>query len=284
MPIRPGLGNVNPNVNGMRAGSNNLLIDGLPAFNALNNSNTGIGAPSPDFLQEFKVMTSMFSAEYGRNAGSVVNVVTVSGTNQIHGSAWEFLRNTKLNARPFFAAARGQNNQNQFGASVGGPVVLPKTLQRQGPHLLLLRLRRARRQRNSNSSSALSRQSVPTAAMRAGTFRKLVRDPLTGLPCTATDARGCFPGNQIPASRIDSDLARRHGQVHPAAERIHRRPHQFRRRPHHQRRQRPVCDAAGSQLLEQGPLHRPLVLEHHAADRSLRRLAVPRDGVAELPR
>lgn len=199
----PGLGNVNPNVNGMRAGSNNLLIDGLPAFNALNNSNTGIGAPSPDFLQEFKVMTSMFSAEYGRNAGSVVNVVTVSGTNQIHGSAWEFLRNTKLNARPFFAAARGQNNQNQFGASAGGPVILPGLYSGKDRTFFFVGYE-GTRQRNSNSSSALSRQSVPTAAMRAGTFSKLVRDPLTGLPCTASDARGCFPGNQIPAARIDS--------------------------------------------------------------------------------
>jgi hypothetical protein len=199
----PGLGNVNPNVNGMRAGSNNLLIDGLPAFNALNNSNTGIGAPSPDFLQEFKVMTSMFSAEYGRNAGSVVNVVTVSGTNQIHGSAWEFLRNTQLNARPFFAAARGQNNQNQFGVSLGGPAVIPGVYNGKD-HTFFFVGYEGSRQRNSNSSAALSRQSVPTAAMRGGVFSKLVRDPLTGQTCSATDARGCFPGNQIPASRIDS--------------------------------------------------------------------------------
>lgn len=199
----PGLGNINPNVNGMRAGSNNLLIDGLPAFNALNNSNTGIGAPSPDFLQEFKVMTSMFSAEYGRNAGSIVNVVTVSGTNQLHGSAWEFLRNTVLNARPFFGARRGQNNQNQFGASGGGPVVIPKVMNGKDRTFFFIGYE-GTRQRNSNSSSALSRQSVPTAAMRAGTFSKLIRDPLTGLPCSATDTRGCFPGNQIPANRIHS--------------------------------------------------------------------------------
>ncbi|MDP3000375.1 MAG: TonB-dependent receptor [Bryobacterales bacterium] len=199
----PGLGNVNPNVNGMRAGSNNLLIDGLPAYNALNNSNTGIGAPSPDFLQEFKVMTSMFSAEYGRNAGSVVNVVTVSGSNQLHGSAWDFLRNTKLNARPFFAAARGQNNQNQFGFSVGGPVLLPKIYSGKDRTFFFFGYE-GTRQRNSNSSAALSRQSVPTAAMRAGTYSKLVRDPLIGLPCSAADGRGCFPGNQIPTSRIDS--------------------------------------------------------------------------------
>ncbi len=136
----PGLGNINPNVNGMRAGSNNLLIDGLPAFNALNNSNTGIGAPSPDFLQEFKVMTSMFSAEYGRNAGSVVNVVTVSGTNQLHGSAWEFLRNTVLNARPFFGATERPEQPESvwgFGGRTGGD---SEDHKREGPHVLLRRL------------------------------------------------------------------------------------------------------------------------------------------------
>jgi hypothetical protein len=147
----PGLGNINPNVNGMRAGSNNLLIDGLPAFNALNNSNTGIGAPSPDFLQEFKVMTSMFSAEYGRNAGSVVNVVTVSGTNQLHGSAWEFLRNTVLNARPFFGAKRGQNNRPVWG--LAGGLVDPEDHERKRPHVLLYRLRR-HQAAQLNSSSA----------------------------------------------------------------------------------------------------------------------------------
>ena len=197
----PGLGNVNPNVNGMRAGSNNLLIDGLPAYNALNNSNTGIGAPSPDFLQEFKVMTSMFSAEYGRNAGSVVNVVTVSGTNQFHGSAWEFVRNTKLNARPFFARQRGQNNQNQFGASIGGRVEIPGLYSGKDRTFFFAGYE-GTRQRNSNSTAALSRQSVPTADMRDGRFSKLLRDPQTGLPCTAADMRGCFPGNEIPASRI----------------------------------------------------------------------------------
>ncbi len=198
---QPGLGNVNPNVNGMRAGSNNLLIDGLPAYNALNNSPTGIGAPTLDFLQEFKVLTSMFSAEYGRNLGSVVNVVTQSGTNQLHGSAWEFLRNTRLNARPFFGRARGQNNQNQFGASIGGPVILPRVYQGRN-RTFFFGGYEGTRQRNANSSTALTRLSLPTQAMRAGVFSRLLRDPLLGLPCTASDPRGCFPANTIPTGRI----------------------------------------------------------------------------------
>ncbi len=197
---RPGLGNVNPNVNGMRAGSNNLLIDGLPANNALNNSPTGIGAPSLDFLQEFKVLTNLFSVEYGRQLGSVVNVLTRSGSNEFHGATWEFIRNTKLNARPFFGVARGQNAQNQFGANIGGPVVVPGYNGRN--RTFFFGGFEGTRQRNSNSTSSLTRVSLPTPAMRGGAFSRLVRDPLLGLGCTAADTRGCFPGNVIPTSRI----------------------------------------------------------------------------------
>jgi len=197
---RPGLGNVNPNVNGMRAGSNNLLIDGLPANNALNNSPTGIGAPSLDFIQEFKVLTGMFNAEYGRQLGSVVNVVTRGGTNEFHGAAWEFIRNTKLNARPFFGITRGQNTQNQFGGNVGGPVVLPGYHGRN--RTFFFGGYEGTRQRNANSTAALTRVSLPTRDMRAGVFPRLVRDSLLGLPCTASDTRGCFPGNVIPSNRI----------------------------------------------------------------------------------
>ncbi len=90
------------NVNGMRNQSNNFLLDG-----ASNNDtfNTGfVLRPPPDAIQEFKILTHSYSAEYGRNAGSVVNVVTKSGTNQWHGGAWEFNRSDALQARNFFAA------------------------------------------------------------------------------------------------------------------------------------------------------------------------------------
>jgi len=122
----PGTGSDSVSVNGARRGSNNLLVDGVPTTNPLNNAPDGDGTPSIEFLGEFKVLTSLYSAEYGRNLGSTINVTTRSGTNTIHGGAYEFLRNTKLNARPFFNPRRGQNNQNQFGANFGGPVVIPK--------------------------------------------------------------------------------------------------------------------------------------------------------------
>ncbi|MCL4851886.1 MAG: carboxypeptidase regulatory-like domain-containing protein, partial [Bryobacteraceae bacterium] len=84
--------------------------------------NTGMNYPPPDALQEFRIVTQNFSAEHGRNAGSQVNVVSKSGTNDFHGSAWEFLRNDKLNARNFFANRVPSLKQNQFGVAVGGPI------------------------------------------------------------------------------------------------------------------------------------------------------------------
>lgn len=197
-----GLGNVNPNVNGLRAGSNNILMDGLTAHGALNNSPANIGSPALDFLAEFKVLTSLFAAEYGKQAGSVVNVVTRSGDNQLHVSLWEFFRNTKLNARNFFGTRRGQNNQNQFGFTVGGPVLIPRLYNGRNRTFFFAGYE-GLRQRNANSTAAINSYSLPTADQRAGRFSTLIRDPLTGLPCTAADQRGCFANNTIPANRIN---------------------------------------------------------------------------------
>jgi len=117
------------NVNGMRSTYNNFLLDGLDN-NAYSTSNQGfsnqVANPSPDAVAEFKVITSNFSAEYGRVGGAVVNVAMRSGTNQVHGTAYEFLRNTDLNAVGFFKPAGGVKpplHRNQFGGTVGGPVV-----------------------------------------------------------------------------------------------------------------------------------------------------------------
>ena len=109
-------------MNGSRRGSNNLLVDGVQTTNSLNNAPDGDGTPSIDFLSEFKVLTSLYSAEYGRNSGSIINVTTKSGTNQFTAPAYEYLRNTDLNSRPFFNPKRVENIQNQFGANVGGPI------------------------------------------------------------------------------------------------------------------------------------------------------------------
>ncbi|MCZ2153682.1 MAG: TonB-dependent receptor [Bryobacterales bacterium] len=117
------------NANGMRSTYNNFLMDGMDN-NAYSTSNQGfsnqVAQPSPDAVSEFKVITSNFSAEYGRVGGAVVNVVMRSGTNQVHGTLYEFLRNTKLNAVGFFKPAGGMKpimHRNQFGGTIGGPII-----------------------------------------------------------------------------------------------------------------------------------------------------------------
>src|SRR5436309_15881595 len=84
--------------------------------------------PFPDALQEFSVQTSNFSAEYGQNAGGVVNIVTKSGTNDVHGDVFEFNRNAIFNARNFFAAKRDALKRQQFGGTIGGRIVKDRTL------------------------------------------------------------------------------------------------------------------------------------------------------------
>src|SRR5262249_9227486 len=151
--------------NGSRRGSNNLLVDGVQTSNSLNNAPDGDGTPSIDFLSEFKVLTSLYSAEYGRNSGSIINVTTKSGSNQLHGTAYEYLRNTDLNSRPFFNPKRGQNIQNQFGANVGGKIIRDKLFFWGGWETL--------RQINGNGaagSGGVVTTVVPTVAQRAGNF------------------------------------------------------------------------------------------------------------------
>jgi hypothetical protein len=114
-------------VNGGRGRSNNFSVNGGDANDQFVNLPTV--QPSPDTIAEFRVLTNTFDAEYGRNSGSVVNVVTKSGTNNLHGNVFEFFRNTKLNANPYcFTGVDGvpcdkpQFNQNQFGGTFGGPI------------------------------------------------------------------------------------------------------------------------------------------------------------------
>ena len=117
------VGSENPgvvSVNGGRGRANNYNVNGGNA----NDQFAGVPAiqPSPDAIEEFRVLTNLFDAEYGRNSGSIVNVVTKNGTNDLHGSAFEFFRNRALNTRGFFDTAKPAFNQNQFGGVLGGPV------------------------------------------------------------------------------------------------------------------------------------------------------------------
>src|SRR5580658_387002 len=114
-------------VNGGRGRSNNYSVNGGDGNDLF--ANLPAIEPSPDSIEEFRVITNSFDAEYGRNSGAVVNVVTKSGTNSFHGSIYEFFRNDVLNAHPFtfFAAPKPEFKQNQFGGTIGGPVKKDKT-------------------------------------------------------------------------------------------------------------------------------------------------------------
>ncbi len=161
------------NVNGLRSALNNFQVDGVDN-NAYNTSNQGYSNQaiqlSPDAIAEFKVQTNNLSAKYGRAGGAIVNVSVRSGTNAFHGGVWEFLRNTDLNAVGFFKPSYGKPvfQQNQFGGSLGGPVIKNKTFffaDYEG-------LRRVTR--------TLSYQTIPTLDPRNGIFGIPIKNPYTG--------------------------------------------------------------------------------------------------------
>src|SRR2546427_624814 len=144
-------------INGNGQGQVNFQMDGADHNDTY--LNTSLPFPNPDSVQEFSLLSSNFTAEYGNAAGGIVNVVTRSGTNDIHGSLFEFLRNGKLNARQFFAVAQDQLKRNQFGGSGGGRIVKDK--------LFYFGTYQGTRVRNVPSGQV---QFVPTQAQRNGDF------------------------------------------------------------------------------------------------------------------
>ena len=178
------------NVNGMRSTYNNFLLDGLDN-NAYGTSNQGYSAQlvqlSPDALAEFKVITSNYSAEYGRVGGAVVSAVMKSGTNEFHGSAYEYLRNTALNATGFlFSPAvfvKPTLQRNQFGATIGGPIIKNK-LFFFGDYEGFRQLQRY-----------LNFDSIASMTDRQGILPVTVVNPLTGV---------VYPANtQIPVAQLN---------------------------------------------------------------------------------
>lgn len=176
-------------VNGLRNSSNNFLLDGVN--NVDPNTGSAMVVPAPDMLTEFKIQTSLYEAEYGRGGGSIVNVVTRSGTNALHGSVYHYLRNEKLDARNFFSARVPKLRQNQFGFTLGGPIARDRAFffgSYEGYRLL-----------RGLPTDGL----VPSNLERVGDFsQSLLKpvDPITGRR---------FPDDRIPAERI-----------HPIASRI----------------------------------------------------------------
>ncbi len=123
-PVSGNGGSGNVSVNGQRESANSFLVNGGDVEESLDNGASIV--PTLDSIQEFRLLTNSFNAEYGRFSGAIVNVVTKSGTNQIHGSGYEFLRNDKLDARSYFDPEKGALKRNQFGGTLGGPIVKNK--------------------------------------------------------------------------------------------------------------------------------------------------------------
>jgi len=176
---------------GGRGNTVNFMLDG--GDNNDSYTNVAQPYPNPDALAEFQFKTNSFSAEYGNATGGVVDAVIRSGTNQLHGTVFEFLRNFDLNATNFFSPGQADGlKRNQYGFTLGGPVVLPHYDGRDKTFFFASFQGTKVRQTPATSSSF-----SPTSAERVGDFSAIsipLKDPKTGMP---------FPGNQIPVSRFD---------------------------------------------------------------------------------
>ena len=170
---------------GGRGDNQNYLIDGGTAVNLLIGTPSLIIDPPVESLQEFTVAQSNYSAELGRTGGGVVEWTTKSGTNQFHGSLYEYYRSPKIAAIPYFSTTNPPLHYNLFGGSVGGPIKKDKT------HFFF------NYEGKRQTSSVTETNQVPTAAEAGGNFSAdpTIYDPLTGLP---------FAGNIIPTTRFDS--------------------------------------------------------------------------------
>jgi hypothetical protein len=194
------------NFGGARFGTTAFLSDGT--WNTAGDWGGTMYAPGVDETQEFKIETNSFSAQYGWSMGNVVNLITKSGTSSFHGDAFEFLRNSDLDANNFFNNLAGISkpafHENQFGLSAGGPLYIPGVY-RQRNKTFIFGYYEGRRQSNPDTLVT----TVPTAAMKAGDFSALlangttIYNPFTTVQTANGYTRTPFPGNIIPASYIN---------------------------------------------------------------------------------
>ncbi|MCX6587039.1 MAG: TonB-dependent receptor [Acidobacteria bacterium] len=223
-PQRPANGNANEGfhsigiftVNGGRDSSNAIMMDGVPVTMNSNtaNMNANSAVPSVEGVEEFRIQTNSYSAEYGRSGGGVLTIATKSGTNDWHGSLFEFMRNSKLDANNWFANASGQKlavfQRNEFGASSGGPLSIPKLYNGKNRSFFFV-VYEGRRQRSASTRFF----TLPTDEQMNGDFSKTltaagqlrnIYDPFSTTPDPARPGqflRTVFPGNRVPVSRFD---------------------------------------------------------------------------------
>jgi hypothetical protein len=234
-PVAQGSSFTFPAINGQSNRSNFFLTDGLDNFGSF--LSTYAVPPIIDAIQEFKIVSHTDDAEFGGVLGGTVNVVTKSGTNELHGSAWEYLRNNAFDARTYFlpkTAKKAAYHQNQFGGSVGGPVMIPKLYDGRNKTFFFGAYQGFRYSQNQNTSLK-----VPTAAQLAGdeSGSNPIYNPFTSRPDPAKPGsylRDPFPGNQIPANLISPALVDYAKFVFPVAG--------------------PVFDGAGDNALDTTPL------------------------------
>ncbi|MGH9344125.1 MAG: carboxypeptidase regulatory-like domain-containing protein [Terriglobia bacterium] len=206
----------NYQIGGGMANQSTMWLDGAPVNAAYINLTALI--PTQDSLEQFKVSTNNLSPQYGRFAGGVVNFITKSGTNKVHGTLWEYIRNRDLDANDFFSNSagtpRGSFTQNQFGFNLGGPLYIPKIYNGKNKTFFFVDYEGFRLRQGLSST-----QTMPTALERTGDLSGLaasqgvdIYDPLTtcgtepGNNCASGVAPGSrtqFPGNIIPANRLN---------------------------------------------------------------------------------
>jgi hypothetical protein len=208
-------------INGGRFRTNDFMVDGVSVM--LPENNNYAFAPSPDGTQEFKVLTNSFGPQFGRSGGGTVNVVTRGGSNDFHGTVYEFFRNDRLRANNFFANARGQARGkftfNQFGAAVGGPVIKNKTF--------FFFDYMGHRERVAGGAGIAT---VPTTLERSGDFSQtrnrngdpvLIYNPFSTRSVAGGFVRDPYPGNVIPTaaqSRVGRNLAAFYPDANTAGE------------------------------------------------------------------
>jgi hypothetical protein len=186
-------------INGLNNKSQGWFVDGAFDIN-FGNGQANTHVPVIDSLEEVQVQTANYSARWGTSGGVVINAVTRSGTNTFRGSAYEFLRNDKLDARNFFSLAPQPLKQNQFGFTIGGPVTIPKLYNGKNKTFFFWSEDWRRRR---NASTALT--ATPTDAMRAGNFQ--AEATRLGKPLLDSTNKQPFPANTIPTGRINQNAA-----------------------------------------------------------------------------
>jgi hypothetical protein len=210
------------NVNGARAGNTDVLLDGVPASPPTDNVTVLSIFPSVDATQEFKVQTSNFSSQFGNAAGGIINIIYKSGTNDLHGSVYDYLRNSYMDANLFYANRFGFKlphfQRNQFGFSLGGPVYIPKLYHGRDKTFFFVDYEGLRQGTASTFTAT-----VPTLAERGGDFsgdvistpsgpvQIAIFDPATTVKTvtvtpagtTTSFSRTAFPGNIINPKRFD---------------------------------------------------------------------------------